>query len=124
MLIAPNYFAIGSSINASHKAVVYFARIPALRVSRKPAPVGKLLSDRLPLSVKEPVAVPCAFIVSSTPLLQHIYSHILGSLIALYPAGILCCWYNPKGLPNDQGVRIDCEIRDLREVPRLQGYGS
>ena len=34
-------------------------------------------------------------------------------------AGILCCWYNPEGLANTQGVRVDVEIRDLREVPRI-----
>ena len=31
-------------------------------------------------------------------------------------AGIHTCWYNPAGLRNDRGVRIDYEIRDLREV--------
>ena len=34
-------------------------------------------------------------------------------------AGILCCWYNPRGLVNDKGVRVDHEIRDLRRVPEL-----
>lgn len=31
-------------------------------------------------------------------------------------AGILCCWYNPKGAVNDKGVRIDYEIEDLQKV--------
>ena len=31
-------------------------------------------------------------------------------------AGITCCWYNPKGAPNDTDVRIDYEIRELSEV--------
>ena len=31
-------------------------------------------------------------------------------------AGILCCWYNPKGLENNKGVRVDYEIRHLNEV--------
>jgi len=31
-------------------------------------------------------------------------------------AGILCCWYNPKGALNDKGVRIDYEIEDLQKV--------
>ena len=34
-------------------------------------------------------------------------------------AGIRCCWYNPRGLMNDKGVRVDHEIRDLRRVPEL-----
>lgn len=34
-------------------------------------------------------------------------------------AGIVTCWYNPRGLPNDRGVRVDHEIRDLREVEAL-----
>ena len=31
-------------------------------------------------------------------------------------AGILCCWYNPKGVVNDKGVKIDYEIKNLQEV--------
>ncbi len=34
-------------------------------------------------------------------------------------AGILCCWYNPRHLPNDAGVHVDYEIADLREIERL-----
>jgi 2-haloacid dehalogenase len=34
-------------------------------------------------------------------------------------AGILCCWYNPQGLKNDRGVRVDHDIRDLHEVEAL-----
>lgn len=34
-------------------------------------------------------------------------------------AGIVTCWYNPKGLPNDKGVRVDHELRDLRDVEKL-----
>lgn len=34
-------------------------------------------------------------------------------------AGIVTCWYNPRGLPNDRGVSVDHEIRDLREVETL-----
>lgn len=31
-------------------------------------------------------------------------------------AGLVCCWYNPKGQANTAGVRIDYEIRTLQEV--------
>jgi len=31
-------------------------------------------------------------------------------------AEILCCWYNPKGLVNTKGVRVDYEIRNLNEI--------
>ena len=34
-------------------------------------------------------------------------------------AGIVTCWYNPAGLPNDKGVRVDWEIRNLHEVEAL-----
>jgi len=34
-------------------------------------------------------------------------------------AGILTGWYNPRGLPNDRGVRVDFDIRDLREVEAI-----
>ena len=34
-------------------------------------------------------------------------------------AGILCCWYNPRGKENDRGVHIDYEIRDLHRVPEI-----
>lgn len=31
-------------------------------------------------------------------------------------AGILCCWYNPKGLANDKGLKIDYEIDNLQKI--------
>lgn len=34
-------------------------------------------------------------------------------------AGILCCWYNPKKVVNDKGVRIDYEIDDLQKVREI-----
>lgn len=36
-------------------------------------------------------------------------------------AGIVTCWYNPEEKPNDKGVRVDHEIRDLHEVEALIG---
>lgn len=34
-------------------------------------------------------------------------------------AEILCCWYNPKGLPNNKGVRVDYEISHLNEIGEI-----
>lgn len=34
-------------------------------------------------------------------------------------AGILCCWYNPKGMVNDKGVRVDYEIDNLQKVKEI-----
>lgn len=34
-------------------------------------------------------------------------------------AGILIGWYNPGGVPNDRGVRVDYEIADLRDVEEI-----
>lgn len=34
-------------------------------------------------------------------------------------AGIRCCWYNPKGAPAKDDVRIDFEIRNLWEVKEI-----
>lgn len=31
-------------------------------------------------------------------------------------AGILTCWYNPKGRPNTSGLKLDYEIRNLKEI--------
>lgn len=31
-------------------------------------------------------------------------------------AGLPCCWFNPKGQPRPQGLRIDYEIRALEEL--------
>ena len=31
-------------------------------------------------------------------------------------AGLPCCWFNPAGKPNPDGLRIDYEIADLREL--------
>ena len=34
-------------------------------------------------------------------------------------AGIKTCWYNPKGLPSPEDLRIDYSIRDLAEVIQI-----
>ena len=34
-------------------------------------------------------------------------------------AGIVCCWYNPKGNKNTKGLRIDYEIKNLNEVKEI-----
>lgn len=34
-------------------------------------------------------------------------------------AGIATCWFNPKGLPRREGIRVDHEIRQLSELPPL-----
>ena len=31
-------------------------------------------------------------------------------------AGLPCCWFNPQGRPRRPGLRVDYEIRDLREL--------
>jgi FMN phosphatase YigB (HAD superfamily) len=31
-------------------------------------------------------------------------------------AGILTCWYNPNGIVNDKGLKIDYEITDLNQI--------
>lgn len=31
-------------------------------------------------------------------------------------AGIICCWYNPGGNKNTKGLRIDYEIKNLKEL--------
>ena len=36
-------------------------------------------------------------------------------------AGILCCWYNPKGEPMPEGFRVDYDIRNLNELPAILG---
>jgi 2-haloacid dehalogenase len=34
-------------------------------------------------------------------------------------AGIRCCWFNPRGLPLPAQLRIDYNIRSLREIPAV-----
>ena len=34
-------------------------------------------------------------------------------------AGILCCWYNSKGMKNDTALRIDYEIDNLQKIKEL-----
>lgn len=34
-------------------------------------------------------------------------------------AGILTCWYNPKGLVNDKGVTVDYEISNLQQLREI-----
>lgn len=31
-------------------------------------------------------------------------------------AGLPCCWFNPKGMPRTEGLRVDYEIKDLRKL--------
>lgn len=34
-------------------------------------------------------------------------------------AGIVCCWYNPKGNKNTKGLHIDYEIKNLNELKEI-----
>lgn len=34
-------------------------------------------------------------------------------------AGIICCWYNPKGVKNSTNLRIDYEIDDLQKITEI-----
>ena len=34
-------------------------------------------------------------------------------------AGIVCCWYNPKKVPNTKNIKIDYEIDDLNEIREI-----
>lgn len=34
-------------------------------------------------------------------------------------AGILCCWYNPDGAENKNGIHIDYEIKNLNEILKI-----
>lgn len=34
-------------------------------------------------------------------------------------AGIVCCWYNPKGSKNTKGLRIEYEIKNLNELKEI-----
>ena len=34
-------------------------------------------------------------------------------------AGLPCCWFNPRGLPRPEGLRIDYEIRALEGLPPI-----
>lgn len=34
-------------------------------------------------------------------------------------AGTDTCWYNPKGLPRQEGIKVDYEISDLSELKKL-----
>ncbi len=36
-------------------------------------------------------------------------------------AGILCAWYNPKGLENNKGVKLDYVIRNLHDILQIVG---
>ena len=31
-------------------------------------------------------------------------------------AGLPCCWFNPEGKPRREGLRVDYEIADLRQL--------
>lgn len=34
-------------------------------------------------------------------------------------AGIVCCWYNPKGVKNTKGLHIDYEIKNLNKLKEI-----
>ena len=36
-------------------------------------------------------------------------------------AGIVCCWYNPRGQKREGDLRIDYEITDLRQIREILG---
>ena len=39
-------------------------------------------------------------------------------------AGIATCWFNPKAHPHKHHLRIDHEIKDLRELYDIVGKGD
>lgn len=39
-------------------------------------------------------------------------------------AGIVCCWYNPRGAKRKEGIRVDHELHSLWELPALLGVDS
>jgi len=39
-------------------------------------------------------------------------------------AGIVACWYNPKGAPAPEGYRIDHAIKNLWDILPLLGYAK
>ena len=46
---------------------------------------------------------------------DSLHSDILGGKVA----GTDTCWYNPCGKPREDGIRVDYEIRDLRELKEI-----
>ena len=46
---------------------------------------------------------------------DSLHSDILGGNVA----GTDTCWYNPKGKAGESGIRVDYEIRDLRELEKI-----
>lgn len=70
---------------------------------------GKGFFDRV-FSAIGPVALHETMIVGDS---------LTGDMRGGNNAGIVTCWYNPRGLVNDRGVRVDHEIRDLHEVEAL-----
>ena len=46
---------------------------------------------------------------------DSLHSDILGGNVA----GTDTCWYNPGGKPREDGIRVDYEIRDLRELKEI-----
>ena len=58
--------------------------------------------------------------VKTSPIVIQKAHSIWGNIdIFINNAGIVCCWYNPKGIKNETNLRIDYEVDDLQKVVEI-----
>lgn len=115
-------------VNRGHKLYIITNAVASVQRSRlKHCSFGELFSGTFiseEAGAAKPDPVYYAYVFSQVPGLTRDNCLVIGDSLTSDIAGanharLPCCWFNPKGTTPPSALRIDYEIRDLRELLSL-----
>lgn len=124
-VLLPHALEVCRTLAQTHKLYIVTNAVAAVQKARLAA------SDIRPYITGAFISEDAGASKPSKAYFDYVFSHIPGIarenclLIGDSPSsdlrgannyGIPCCWYNPQGLAQPDGLRIDYEIRDLTEL--------
>jgi YjjG family noncanonical pyrimidine nucleotidase len=124
----PNAEAVCRTLSGTHRLYLVTNAVASVQRSRL---LGSVFADFITaafISEEAGSAKPSAayfdYVLARIPGASKENCLMIGDSIATdirgaNNAGLSCCWYNPKGLPRPGDLRIDWEIRDLRELYQI-----
>ena len=124
-VLLPHALEVCRTLAQTHSLYIVTNAVAAVQKARLAA------SDLRPYITDAFISEDAGASKPSVAYFDYVFSHIPGItrenclLIGDSPSsdlqgannyGIPCCWYNPRGLAQPDGMRIDYEIRDLPEL--------
>lgn len=112
-------------VRRGHKLYIITNAVASVQRSRlKLCSFGNLFSGLFiseEVGAAKPDTAYYHYVFSKVPELTHENCLVIGDsltsdIAGANNAGLPCCWFNPKGKPSVPELRIDYEIRDLREL--------